>query len=58
MNQKCHLETEGAIMVSDVPADLEPHTRDDSASEAVSILDATQKKKQKKVSLRVTINDL
>ena len=57
-NQECHSETEGATMVSDVPADLEPCTRDDSASEAVSVLDATQKKKRKKVSLRVTINDL
>ena len=43
-------------MVSDVPA--EPPTHDDSASEAVSDLDATQKKKRKKVSPRVTINEL
>jgi hypothetical protein len=57
-NQKCHLETEGATMVSDVPADSEPYTYDDSASEAVSNLDAIQKKKWKKVSLQVTINDL
>jgi hypothetical protein len=43
-------------MVSDVP--VEPRTRDDSTSEAVSDLDATQKKKRKKASLRVTINEL
>ena len=51
MNQKCHLETKGATIVSDIPADLEPHTCNDSASEAVSNLNTTQKKKWKKVSL-------
>jgi hypothetical protein len=45
-------------MVSDVPADSEPRTRNDSTSKAVSDLNTTQKKKWKKVSLRVTINDL
>jgi hypothetical protein len=58
MNQKCHLETKGATMVSDVPADSEPYTHNDSASEAVSNLDAIQKKKWKKVALQVTINNL
>jgi hypothetical protein len=41
MNQKCYLKTKGATMVSDVPVDLEPYTHDDSASEAVSDLNAT-----------------
>ena len=44
-------------MVLDVSADSELHTCNDSASEAVSNLDAIYKKKQKKVSLQVTIND-
>jgi hypothetical protein len=57
-NQEHGSETEGAAMVSvsDVPAD--PPTRDDSASEAVSNLEAMQKKKRKRVSLRATVNEL
>ncbi len=43
-------------MVSDIPVD--PSTCDDSASEAVSNLEATQKKKWKKVSLQATVNEL
>jgi len=38
-------------MVLDILADLEPCPCDDSTSKAVSDLDATQKKKRKKVSL-------
>ena len=45
-------------MVLDILADLEPCPCDDSTSKAVSDLDATQKKKRKKVSLWVTINNL
>jgi len=43
-------------MASDIPVD--PPTYDDSASEAVSDLEAMQKKKRKKVSLRATVNEL
>jgi hypothetical protein len=51
MNQGHHSETDDAatVLVSDVLA--EPPTRDDPASEAVTNLEATQKRKQKKVSL-------
>jgi len=58
MNQEHPSETEGAatVLLSDVPA--EPPTCDVSASEAVSDLEATQKKKRKKVSLRTTVNEL
>lgn len=57
-NQQHLSETEGAATasVSDVPAD--PPTRDDSASEAVSDLEATQKKKRKRVSLRATVDEI
>jgi hypothetical protein len=58
MNQEHPSETEGVatVLLSDVPA--EPPTHDDSASEMVSDLEAMQKKKQKMVSLRATVNEL
>ena len=58
MNQKHHSETDdvATVLVSDVPAD--PPTHDDSASEVVTDLEATQKRKWKKVSLRITVNEL
>jgi hypothetical protein len=51
MNQEHHSETNDVamVLVSDVLA--EPPTCDNSASEAVTDLKATQKRKQKKVSL-------
>ena len=41
INQECYLETKGATMVSDVLADLESCSHNDSASKAVSNLNAT-----------------
>lgn len=57
-NQGHHSETDdvATALVSDVPT--EPPTCGDSAGEAVTDLEATQKRKQKKVSLRVTVNEL
>ena len=58
MNQEHHSETDdvATVPVSDVPAD--PPTYDNSASEVVTDLEATQKRKRKKVSLHVTVNEL